>query len=143
MFDSLPGRKLRQCFRLKGAKLADRLELLVWDKKKELQKLNDSPVEAHQILGGTLNMYLEQDAEAYNFDRMDKIFLLRYKGKGMRGDMDIIGATSPRTLFFSSANDLKYCSEQLRPSGKDKPFDDEYTPLYKRDFKYQKYLYHH
>ena len=122
-------------------KLADRLELLVWDKKKELQKLNDSPVEAHQILGGTLNMYLEQDAAAYNFDRMDKIFLLRYKGKGMRGDMDIIGATSPRTLFFSSANDLKYCSEQLRPSGKDKPFDDEYTPLYKRDFKYQKYLY--
>lgn len=122
-------------------KLADRLELLVWDKKKELQKLNDSPVEAHQILAGTLNMYLEQDAEAYNFDRMDKIFLLRYKGKGMKGDMDIIGATSPRTLFFSSANDLKYCSEQLRPSGKDKPFDDDYTPLYKRDFKYQKYLY--
>lgn len=122
-------------------KLADKLEILVWDKKKELQRLMDSAVKEHKILGNTLKMYLEQDAEAYNFDKMDKIFMLRYKGKGKKGDMDIIGATSPRTLFFSSANDLQYCSEQLRPGGKDRPFDDEYTPLFKRDFEYQKYLY--
>ena len=122
-------------------KLADKLEIIVWDKKKEISKLENSSIDAHQILGQTLKMYLEQDAEAYNFDRMDKIFLLRYKGPGKKGDMDIIGATSPRTLFFSSANDLAYCSEQLRPSGKDKPFDDEYSPLYQRDFKFQKYLY--
>lgn len=122
-------------------KLSEKIEILVWDKKREIQKLNDSPVEAHQILARTLEMYLEQDAEAYNFNKMDKIFLLRYKGPGLKGDMDIIGATSPRTLFFSSANNLEYCSEQLRSSGRDKPFDEEYAPLYKRDFKYQKYLY--
>lgn len=122
-------------------KLADKLDIIVWDKKKELGRLENSELDAHKILGQTLRMYLEQDKDAYNFDRMEKIFLLRYKGPGKKGDMDIIGATSPRTLFFSSANELSYCSEQLRPSGKDKPFDDEYTPLYKRDFKFQKYLY--
>lgn len=122
-------------------KLADKLEVIVWDKKRELSKLENSSLDAHQILGQTLKMYLEQDAEAYNFDKLDKIFLLRYKGPGKNSDMDIIGATSPRTLFFSSANDLSYCSEALRPSGKDKPFDDEYTPLYRRDFKFQRYLY--
>lgn len=122
-------------------KLADKLEIIVWDKNKELGRMESSPLEAHQILGQTLRMYLEQDKDAYNFGRMEKIFLLRYKGPGKKGDMDIIGATSPRTLFFSSANDLSYCSDQLRPSGKDKPFDSEYAPLYKRDFNFQRYLY--
>lgn len=122
-------------------KLSDKLEIIVWDKRKELGILENSTLEAHKILGNSLRMYLEQDEDAYNFGKMDKIFLLRYKGPGRKGDMDIIGATSPRTLFFSSANDLSYCSDHLRPGGKDKPFDNDYTPLYQRDFNYQRYIY--
>lgn len=122
-------------------KLADKLEILVWDKDRELRKLSDSKVEAHRILSATLRMYLEQDAQSYNFDRMDKIFMLRYKGKGKISDLDIIGATSPRTLFFSSANNLCYCADQLRLGTKDRVFDSDYTPLYERDFQFQKYLY--
>ena len=122
-------------------KLADKLEILVWDKNYELSKLENSSVREHQILAGTLKMYLEQDSAAYNFNLLDKIFLLRYKGRAMKSDMDIIGATSPRTLFFSSANDLSYCSDDLRQRGSDKPFDNDYAPLYKRDFAFQKYLY--
>lgn len=122
-------------------KLSKWVDIIVWDKGKELQKLDASSLKEHQILGQTLKMYLEQDAEAYNFDRMDKIFLLNYKGPGRPALMNIIGATSPRTLFFSSANDLSYCSEYLKSSGKDRPFDSNYSPLYARDFNYQKYLY--
>lgn len=123
-------------------RLADKLDIIVWDREIEIEKLKNSREEGHRILGQTLDMYLNQDAKAYNFDRLDKIFLLNYKGKG-RPDpkMNIIGATSPCTLFFSSANDLSYASDYLRSSGKDKPFDSEYTPLYKRDFQFQKYIY--
>ena len=117
------------------------VKIIKWDKKSEIQKLEDSEDEVKQILGRTLRMYLEQDKETYNFDKMDAFFLLGYQGRGCKGSIDIIGATSPRTLFFSSANDLSYLSEYLKAPGKDKPFDDEYTPLYKRDFEYQKFLY--
>lgn len=121
-------------------KLSDKLEIIVWDRDKELERLCNSLVEEHQILGQTLKMYLSQDAATYNFDNMQRIYLLNYKGKNKPEQMNIIGATSPSTLFVSSSNDLSYASEELKSSGRDKPFDDEYTPLYKRDFEFQKYI---
>lgn len=121
-------------------KLSDKLEIIVWDRDRELDRLCTSPVAEHQILGQTLKMYLSQDAGTYNFDEMQRIYLLNYKGKNKPAQMNIIGATSPATLFISSSNDLSYASDELKSSGKDKPFDDVYTPLYQRDFEYQKYL---
>ena len=52
--------------------------------------------------------------------------------------MNIIGATSPATIFFTSANDLQYVGKKIK-FGNDCPFDTEYKPLYKRDFEYIKY----
>lgn len=122
-------------------KLSDKLDIIVWDKDRDLEILCNSSVEEHQILGQTLKMYLSQDADTYNFNEMQRIYLLSYKGKGRPGGMNIIGATSPATLFISSSNDLSYASEHIKSSsGKDKPFDDEYTPLYKRSIEFQKYL---
>ncbi len=123
-------------------KFADKLDIIVWDKEQELRKLKDSELADHRILGETLQMYLEQDASTYNFDKCDRLYVLNYKGNN-RPDarMNIIGATSPSTLFICSANDLSYASDYLKPSGNDRPFDEEYTPLYKRDFAYQRYLY--
>jgi hypothetical protein len=69
---------------------------------------------------------------------MNRIFLLNYKnGPAMT---NIIGATSPATLFFSSANDLSYVAKSIQ-FGSDKPFDAVYMPLYQRDLEYQKYWY--
>ena len=51
--------------------------------------------------------------------------------------MDVIGATSPATLFFSSANDLSYLANEIS-FGQDHPFDKEYNPLYRRDYEYIK-----
>lgn len=121
-------------------KLSDKLDIIVWDKDRELDRLFTSPVAEHQILGQTLKMYLMQDAKTYNFDEMQRIYLLNYKGKNKPAQMNIIGATSPSTLFISSSNDLSYASDELKSSGKDKPFDDIYTPLYQRDFEFQKYI---
>ena len=120
----------------------NKIEILVWDRAQEIAKLKTSPVKEHKIVGETLDMYLNQDAKAYNFDRMDKVYLLNYKGPDRKDpQINIIGATSPATLFFSSANDLTYVSDHLRFRNNDRPFDSEYTPLYKRDIEFQKFLY--
>jgi len=120
----------------------NKIEILVWDRAQEIARLKSSGIKEHQIVGSTLEMYLNQDAKAYNFDKLDRIYLLNYKGPDRKDpQINIIGATSPATLFFSSANNLTYVSDYLRFRNNDRPFDAEYTPLYKRDIEYQKFIY--
>ena len=121
-------------------KFRDKVRIIVWDKKKDLQVLLDSDNERHRLFGETLRLYLEQDADAFNFKDLERIYLLDYTGPDKPGQVNIIGATSPATFFFTSANDLSYVSKHLS-FGKDRPFDTEFQPLYKRDFDYQMYWY--
>jgi hypothetical protein len=113
----------------------DFFEILIWDRKKNLDEDN--------VFGKTLKRYLDSDAKGddpYNFNQLERIYLLNYIGPDHPASLNIVGATSPATLFFSSTNDLSYVSQNIS-FGLDKPFDDEYQPLYKRDFEFQKYLY--
>lgn len=113
-------------------KLRDKFDIITWNKIDSLSQLIDSHSPAHRQLGETLKMYLSQDANTYNFDLLQNIYLLNYKGPDAPSQMNIIGATSPATLFFTSANNLNYVSRNVR-FGNDKPFDSEFQPLYKRD----------
>ena len=119
-------------------KFKDLLEILVWDRQNDLEALLNSPHPEHQQLGRTYEIYLKQDGDMYNFAQMDRIFLLNFR-KGPH-ITNIIGATSPATLFFTSANDLSYVGDSIR-FGNDLPFDDAYKPLYQRDMEYQKFWY--
>lgn len=119
-------------------KYRDKIEIIVWDKNKHLSELADSDYEEHNRLGKTYKTYLAQDSNEYNFDQMDCIYLLNYIDPSAPGVMNIIGATSPATLFFTSANDLQYVGKKIK-FGNDSPFDSEYKPLYQRDFEYIKY----
>lgn len=121
-------------------KLQDKIRIIVWDKKTDLERLLQSDDERHRLLGETWQLYLTQDAQAFHFDRMQRIYLLDYIGADKPNLVNIIGATSPATLFFASANDLSYVSKNIR-FGNDHPFDYEFQPLYKRDFNYQRYWY--
>ena len=118
---------------------SDRLKVIYWDKNNELSKLQNGTA-GQQILGQTLNMYLLQDAKAYNFDKMNGIFILLYTGPGSSVSGDVIGATSPATMFFSIANDLSKISPYLA-FNQDFPFDAAYNPLYKRDPSFVEYLF--
>ena len=69
---------------------------------------------------------------------MDCIYLLNYIDPSSDKEMDIIGATSPATVFFTSANNLEYVGKKIK-FGDDNPFDNEYKPLYKRNIDYIKY----
>ena len=116
-------------------KLQDRVRVLVWDVRQELQNLCNSTSKEQRRVGETLEMFLKQDAESYNFDRLKSIYMLHYFGQHRKTQLDIIGATSPSTLFFSSANDFNYLSEDIS-FGKDKVFDSTFTSLDQRDDKF-------
>lgn len=109
----------------------DKVEILKWDKNVELANLKNG-LDAHKSVFNTLYTFFDQDSRSYNFDYADCFYLLRYKGKHKKSKLDIIGATSPATLFFSSANNLSYLSDDFHFPN-DKPFDDGYVPLYERD----------
>jgi hypothetical protein len=106
----------------------DDLQLVSWDRKSSLDKLlNGNSAQKH--LGKTLELFLNQDSSQYNFDKFNKIYILKYKHK-------IIGGTSPRTLFFAAPN-----AEKVNIKfGQDIMLDEQLHPLYKRDKEYVKYL---
>lgn len=112
--------------------LGSKAQIKSWDKNIDLKSLKNSQNPHHKLYGETLELFLNQDKEAYNFDSLNRMFFLLY-------DHQIIGGTSPATLFFTSANDLSFTKIMF---GNDVLFDKDLKPLYKRDPDYQKYIHH-
>lgn len=109
-------------------------EIITWDRQE------NNPT---CCFNNTLNLFLKSDAEGsdpYNFKKLNRFYLLNYIGPGRPAEMNIVGATSPATLFISSANDLSYVSKNISFRN-DRPFDDNYQPLFARDFELQKYFF--
>ena len=114
-----------------------KVEIIKWDPQLMLSELSNSGIAGHQYLADALDKYMVSDSKTYNFGRLHNLYLLNYvEGPD---ELNIIGATSPATLFFSNANDLSYVNNIF--FGEDKPFDSDYQPLYKRDFEFIKYLF--
>jgi len=111
--------------------LLPKLAIHSWDKNADLRNLINSNNDALKLYGETLNLYLNQDKETYNFDILNRIFVLSY-------DYKVIGGTSPSTLFFTSGNDLSKTNITI---GNDTLFDKNLKPLYERDPDFQKYIY--
>ena len=117
-------------------KFKNKIEIIPWDSTLMIEQLKMSDMDGHRYLGDALEKYLESDAQAYNFGDLHNIYLLNF----LQGpdELNIIGATSPATVFFSNANKLDYVSQKLN-FGQSSPFDDDYYPLYKRDSEYIKF----
>ncbi|MGL5262558.1 MAG: hypothetical protein ACRC9P_09260, partial [Bacteroides sp.] len=115
------------------------IQIIEWNKTNDLQTLL-SGNSANIQIGKTLELYLNQDSENYNFDKLESLFILQCIHPISNNTNNIIGATSPATLFFSSPNDLSYVSEIIN-FGDDVPFDNEYKSLNHRHIEYQKYWY--
>lgn len=113
-------------------KYKDRIDIVKWDKERQLEALGQSKALGQQLLGETMTSYLKADGRRYNFDRMDAIYIL-----WEREQRSVLGGTSPATLFFTNATpkELDYIS-----FGEDIPFDGHYRALHKRDDEYVKYL---
>jgi len=117
------------------------IDLIKWGKTDIKQLTDGDDVSGGlKLMGRTLNLFITQDSSCYNFDSLNGLYLLRYTAKG--GPMTIIGATSPATLFYSTANDFSFVGEKIK-FGKHKALSQtDFVPLYKRtDEKYILYLY--
>lgn len=110
-------------------KWKNRIDIIKWDTQNDLQKLATH----HKQLYKTLSTFLRDDSSVYNFDKMKCIYILKNRETG-----EMIGATSPSTLFFSSAN--KFTGNPIQLSNNHNAFS-EILPLHQRSWEFQKYLY--
>lgn len=112
-------------------KLKSLVTIVPFDVRTDLDRLRNSVNQGHRRLGDALKLFLDQDAPEYNFDQINRLFVLSYRGR-------VIGGTSPKTLFFSSGNDLSWVDETM---GDHRLFSTDTRPLYQRDIEYQKFWY--
>lgn len=110
--------------------LQTKLHIVEWNRAVAIEALKRDP--QHRLLGETMEMYFEQDKEAFNFDRLDRLYFLVYGNQ-------VIGSTSPVTLFMATPN--------ARPDVYDIPVEqnvrlfDLTRPLYMRTPRFVKYIY--
>ena len=116
-------------------KFKSKIEIIAWDPSIMIQTLKNDNNVSHFYVGDALEKYLKSDAKTYNFGELKNIYLLNYING--TDELNIIGATSPATLFFCGANKLDNIKD-IFFSNNDRPFDDDYVPLYRRDFDYIK-----
>ena len=107
------------------------MQIIPWDKNKDLQNLLNSRNTRHKRLGEALKLYLEQDAEAYNFNYFNRLFFIQV-------DFKIVGGTSPATLFFASSNNLNFVN--FKTPNNHVLLGDSYCHLYERSEEYQLFL---
>lgn len=134
--------------------LTDKIEITAWRPKngnsanKEYGRFNylmENGNEKHRIFAETLNIFWEQDSVAqadrdnlilYNFERVNRLFFVINKKT-----KQVIGGTSPATLFFA-APDAKSAMNGLDiRCGNHILFDDNYFPLHKREVFFIEYMY--
>lgn len=116
-------------------KFKDKIEIITWNPSVMIDALKNDQNASHFYVADALQKYLVSDARTYNFGQLKNIYLLNYTNGP--DELNIIGATSPSTLFFSGANSLEYIQD-IFFANNDRPFDGDYEPLYKRDFDYIK-----
>ena len=112
------------------SELRNVLRIVEWNRDTQLQMLKDS--QQHKLLGETIEMFLEQDKEAFNFDRMDRIYFLVYGNQ-------VVGSTSPVTLFMATPNARE--GRFPIPVEQNVNLFDLWRPLHMRDQKFVKYIY--
>lgn len=112
------------------AELRNQLRIVEWNRDTQLQMLKDSP--QHHLLGETIEMFLDQDKEAFNFDRMDRLYFLVYGNQ-------VVGSTSPVTLFMATPNARE--GRFPIPVEQNVNLFDLWRPLHERDQKFVKYIY--
>ncbi|MFZ4400602.1 MAG: hypothetical protein ACOYO1_11250 [Bacteroidales bacterium] len=107
------------------------IEIIKWQLS-DINELISSDLVGHKKYGETLQLYIDQDNSYFHFSQLNGLYIIKYKNQ-------IIGGTSPLTLFFSSKNSLQGLDITF-PNG-DVPLDNILFPLYKRDKEFIIYLY--
>lgn len=117
------------------------VEVIEWVRKSELETLLQASG-GHRELGRALDKYLEQDAESFNFDKLESVYILNYIGSDRVNDILPLGAISPVSLFVPAPGRDKDVASKTVVFGNDRPFDKDLCPLHKRaDREFIKWIY--
>lgn len=106
------------------------LRIVEWRRREELDQLLNN--RSHRLLGETLEMFLNQDQEAFNFDKMDRLYFFVYGS-------DVIGSTSPVSLFMATPNARK--GKYNIPIEQNVLLFNQWRPLHEREARFVVYLY--
>ncbi|MBP3942852.1 hypothetical protein J5U18_04620 [Sphingobacteriaceae bacterium WQ 2009] len=111
--------------------ISSRLEVIVWDRKIDLPKLEESTSEGHKLLAKTLRLYFSQDKDAFEFEKFTRFYIFLLDGY-------VLGGTSPKSIVFTTANSKDFAKHTF---DNDTLFDGITKPLYARNREFIKYLY--
>lgn len=113
----------------------DKVKIVSWNPNDRFDRLNLDENERHVKFAETLKVFWTQDGEVYNFNKVNRLYLL------LNNSNQVIGGTSPASLFFS-APDVKSATKELNiVCNDDVLFDDNYCSLAKRDKSFVIYIF--
>lgn len=115
-------------------KFPELIDIVDYNPKKRISENFGEAVKKHKDLGKTLEIYWEQDANVYNFNKTDKIHFILF-------NKEIIGATSPKSLFFSAPFKSSFRDEISLQRASGKYFGSKAIQLYEREWDFVEYLY--
>ena len=126
-------------------KYSDDIEIVSWNPMDRLKDIIENGNERQGKYAETLGIFWEQDSVPanqrgnkvlYNFESVKRLYFLLNKHS-----KEVIGGTSPATVFFASPNVSKATENLEIKISDDYLFDDGYAPLYKREASFVKYFY--
>lgn len=110
-------------------KYKGKIKIVSWNPADRFANLEGDSNLKHSTFAETLKVFWKQDSDVYNFNKVNRLYFL------LNNSNQVIGGTSPATLFFS-APDLKTATADLHITcGQDILFDNNYTSLSERDDK--------
>ena len=107
----------------------DKVKIVSWNPEDRFEHLANDSNSKHSTFAETLSVFWSQDSNVYNFSKVKRLYFL------LNNSNQVIGGTSPATMFFA-APDLRTAASGLKVTcGQDILFDDDYTSLSERDDK--------
>lgn len=128
-------------------KYTNKVEIIRWNPTEGINALKASPNAGSKYLGDALEKYMQSAPAGSNFNLLQDIYLLNYR-HGL-DTLNIIGATSPSTLFFCSANNLTKVvhrdglteDQKIYFGNGAQPFTGTFRPLDQRDPEFVEYMF--
>jgi len=124
----------------------DKIEIIAWKPKDRFKDLIENSLNnKHRVFAETLSIYWEQDSVTqadqgnlilYNFEHVNRLYFVINKNT-----KQVIGGSSPATLFFAAPDSKNAINGLEIKCGQDILLDDIYFPLHKREVSFIEYMY--
>ena len=107
----------------------DKIKIVSWSPADRFEHLANDSNTKHATFAETLGVYWGQDSNVYNFSKVKRLYFV------LNNANQVIGGTSPATMFFAAPDVRTAASDLNIACGHDILFDNEFTPLSGRDDK--------